>query len=128
MPRNHLISPIALLPPAALVLHFACRVLVAAFGGISRREGPTVRFTGGPPGISRRASWVVPETVVGGTKQMCSYVVYQILTFVNPNPTRLSQFVRGFEAHRDGEPQVERFNISRKILFRLFGIFRFHSF
>ena len=28
---------------------------------------------GGPPEISRRASWVVPETNVGSTKQMCSY-------------------------------------------------------
>ena len=27
---------------------------------------------GGPPEISRRASWVVPETDVGSTKQMCS--------------------------------------------------------
>ena len=28
---------------------------------------------GDPPEISRRASWVVPETDVGSTKQMCSY-------------------------------------------------------
>ena len=31
---------------------------------------------GGPPEISRRASWVVPETDVGSTKQMCSYEVW----------------------------------------------------
>jgi hypothetical protein len=31
---------------------------------------------GSPPEISRRASWVVPETDVGSTKQMCSYWVY----------------------------------------------------
>ena len=31
---------------------------------------------GGLPEISRRASWVVPETNVGSTKQMCSYLVW----------------------------------------------------
>ena len=37
-------------------------------------EHPCVSL-GGPPEISRPASWVVPETDVGSAKQMCSYFV-----------------------------------------------------
>ena len=56
----------------------------------------------GPPEISRRASWVVPETDVGSTKQVCSYEAlgpntnfsyYLVNMEVPTNPTRESAFV-----------------------------------
>ena len=66
-----------------------------------RQRSPCVS-RGGPPKISRRASWVVPETDVGSTKQICSCGIYTTILIIKSfsqkwdirtNPTRPIPFV-----------------------------------